>query len=193
MACLNPLQGYHQIGGGLTFKKSSSNGSTLTVNCGQCLGCRMARSKEWAIRIMHEAKMHPENCFLTLTYEDAPHSLNSTVGNMDKFIQTLATLPQTLLNIMHIQKKTQSDAHIITRSSSITTSTINKPINRTIMSKPYLPPLLSKNYGDMVLRQLETSHKNQPHTLRATSLKRLQAISAIRTILKSTNTENYMK
>ena len=76
MACLNPLQGYHQIGGGLTFKKSSSNGSTLTVNCGQCLGCRMARSKEWAIRIMHEAKMHPENCFLTLTYEDAPHSLN---------------------------------------------------------------------------------------------------------------------
>lgn len=76
MACLNPLQGYHQIGGGLTFKKSSSNGSTLTVPCGQCLGCRMARSKEWAIRIMHEAKMHQENCFLTLTYEDAPHSLN---------------------------------------------------------------------------------------------------------------------
>lgn len=76
MACLNPLTGYHQIGGGLTFKKSSSNGSTLTVPCGQCLGCRMARSKEWAIRIMHEAKMHQENCFLTLTYENAPHSLN---------------------------------------------------------------------------------------------------------------------
>ena len=48
----------------------------MTVACGQCLGCRMARSKEWAIRIMHEAKMHPENCFLTLTYENAPHSLN---------------------------------------------------------------------------------------------------------------------
>lgn len=76
MACLNPLQGYHQLGGGLTFKKSASNGSTLTVNCGQCLGCRMSRSKEWAVRIMHEAKMHPQNCFLTLTYENAPHSLN---------------------------------------------------------------------------------------------------------------------
>ena len=76
MACFNPIKGYYQLGGGLTFKKSSSNGSTLTVPCGQCLGCRMARSKEWAIRIMHEAQMHQDNCFLTLTYEDAPHSVN---------------------------------------------------------------------------------------------------------------------
>ncbi|AXH77871.1 MAG: replication initiator protein [Microviridae sp.] len=76
MACFYPINGYHQIGGGLTFKKSSSNASTLTVPCGQCLGCRMARSKEWAIRIMHEAQMHDDNCFLTLTYEDAPHSVN---------------------------------------------------------------------------------------------------------------------
>ena len=31
----------------------------------------MAYSREWAIRITHEAQMHSANCFLTLTYDDA--------------------------------------------------------------------------------------------------------------------------
>lgn len=33
--------------------------------------CRLAYSREWAIRITHEAQMHDANCFLTLTYDDA--------------------------------------------------------------------------------------------------------------------------
>lgn len=33
--------------------------------------CRLAYSREWAIRITHEAQMHDRNCFLTLTYDDA--------------------------------------------------------------------------------------------------------------------------
>lgn len=30
----------------------------------------MERSRDWAVRCMHEAQMHPENCFLTLTYDE---------------------------------------------------------------------------------------------------------------------------
>lgn len=41
------------------------------TRCGQCMECRLAYSREWAIRITHEAQMHSRNCFLTLTYDDA--------------------------------------------------------------------------------------------------------------------------
>lgn len=41
------------------------------VDCGQCMACRLNYARMWAIRIMCEAKMHTEMCFLTLTYDDA--------------------------------------------------------------------------------------------------------------------------
>lgn len=42
------------------------------IPCGQCVGCRIDRSREWAVRITHEAQMYPEkqNSFLSLTYND---------------------------------------------------------------------------------------------------------------------------
>lgn len=40
------------------------------TKCGQCMECRLAYSREWAIRITHEAQMHSQNCFLTLTYDN---------------------------------------------------------------------------------------------------------------------------
>lgn len=40
------------------------------LRCGQCMECRLAYSREWAIRITHEAQMHDASCFLTLTYHD---------------------------------------------------------------------------------------------------------------------------
>lgn len=38
--------------------------------CGKCRGCRLERSRQWAVRIMHEADSHEFNCFITLTYSD---------------------------------------------------------------------------------------------------------------------------
>lgn len=40
------------------------------VNCGRCEGCKLDRSRAWAIRCVHESQMHDENSFLTLTYSD---------------------------------------------------------------------------------------------------------------------------
>lgn len=42
----------------------------LTVPCGQCIECRLRRSREWAIRCMHEASLYDANSFITLTYAD---------------------------------------------------------------------------------------------------------------------------
>lgn len=43
---------------------------TTTLICGQCAACRLRRSSEWATRCMHEAKQHPHNIWVTLTYDD---------------------------------------------------------------------------------------------------------------------------
>lgn len=40
------------------------------VPCGRCIGCRLERSRQWAVRCMHEASLSDRNCFVTLTYED---------------------------------------------------------------------------------------------------------------------------
>jgi len=71
MPCYKPLQGFKRMdNGGLTFVKAESSGVKMEVACGQCLGCRLDRSREWASRMIHEAAMHKDNCFLTLTYDD---------------------------------------------------------------------------------------------------------------------------
>lgn len=46
------------------------NGHVMLIPCGQCLGCRLDKANEWAIRCVHEAKLHTHNCFITLTYND---------------------------------------------------------------------------------------------------------------------------
>lgn len=41
----------------------------VTVPCGSCIGCRSDQGREWAIRLMHEALLHPGAAwFITLTY-----------------------------------------------------------------------------------------------------------------------------
>lgn len=42
----------------------------IELSCGRCVGCRLERSRNWAIRCVHEASLYKENCFLTLTYDD---------------------------------------------------------------------------------------------------------------------------
>lgn len=48
----------------------SHAGVSYQVRCGQCMECRLAYSREWAIRMTHEQQCHAQSCFLTLTYDD---------------------------------------------------------------------------------------------------------------------------
>jgi hypothetical protein len=71
MPCRKPLEGYKDITtGGLTFDKKKSAGEKMKVACGNCLQCRLDRSRTWAMRIVHEASLWDENCFITLTYRE---------------------------------------------------------------------------------------------------------------------------
>lgn len=42
--------------------------SVQLLPCGQCIGCRLERSRQWAIRCVHHAQLYQENAFITLTY-----------------------------------------------------------------------------------------------------------------------------
>lgn len=42
----------------------------IILPCGQCIGCKLERSRQWAMRCVNEASMYEENCFVTLTYND---------------------------------------------------------------------------------------------------------------------------
>jgi hypothetical protein len=73
MPCYHPLSAYQCADGSIVFYESKRHDTvkSLSLPCGQCIGCRLERSRQWAIRCMHEAQMHDQNCFITLTYDDA--------------------------------------------------------------------------------------------------------------------------
>lgn len=45
-------------------------GQYQKIPCGQCIECRLSYSRQWAHRIMMEAKYHKHNWFVTLTYNE---------------------------------------------------------------------------------------------------------------------------
>lgn len=61
----------------------------IEIPCGQCLGCRQQRSREWANRLMCEAKYHDENWFLTLTYNDDTVPISEYISEDGEFRQAL--------------------------------------------------------------------------------------------------------
>lgn len=68
MPCYHPQPAYRREDGSVVFAERGSIVASLFLPCGQCHGCRLERSRQWAIRCMHEAQMHKDNCFITLTY-----------------------------------------------------------------------------------------------------------------------------
>lgn len=78
MACFFPLKGWRSQSAdpstgkrGIVFRRDKGlEDLPIEVACGQCIGCRIDRSKAWAIRCYHEASMYEDNCFVTLTYDD---------------------------------------------------------------------------------------------------------------------------
>ena len=72
MPCFKPLKAYQCADRSIVFAelKRSDIVKSLELPCGQCVGCRLERSRQWAVRCMHEASLYKNNCFLTLTYSD---------------------------------------------------------------------------------------------------------------------------
>lgn len=85
MPCYKPLTAYRCFNGSVVFDelRRYDTVKTLSLPCGKCAGCRLERSREWAMRCMHEASMYEENCYVTLTYNDANLSDNWSLDYRD--------------------------------------------------------------------------------------------------------------
>jgi len=65
------MPAFRRDDGSVTFVERGALSASFFLPCGQCIGCRLKRSREWAIRCVHEASLNDVNCFLTLTYDDS--------------------------------------------------------------------------------------------------------------------------
>jgi hypothetical protein len=82
MTCYHPLLAYKSEGK-VVFNKPFAFAKGFNLPCGQCIGCRLNYSRQWAIRIVHEAQMHDENCFITLTFDQAHLEKRSNPLSLD--------------------------------------------------------------------------------------------------------------
>lgn len=105
MPCYSPLYGYrgsrltvngkreiifrHKVDG--FQERASRHVDYVTLPCGGCIGCRLDRSRDWAIRCFHESSLYTRNCFLTLTYSDVnlPVSGSVSVREIQLFMKRL--------------------------------------------------------------------------------------------------------
>lgn len=98
MTCYHPITAWKSIYTNengkrpLVFdKRNALAGSEIQVACGRCIGCRLDYSLNWAIRCVHEAKTHTDNCFITLTFKDEYLDKNLSLQQVDyqKFMKRL--------------------------------------------------------------------------------------------------------
>lgn len=88
--CYYPIHGYRARQTNNTGKRSivfdvkaGFKDRPQTLACGRCVGCRLERSRQWAIRCIHEASLYPDNMFITLTYDDENLPLGETLVKTD--------------------------------------------------------------------------------------------------------------
>lgn len=72
MRCTSPRKVSFTREGEITFspRQFSKEFEPFQLPCSKCIECRLDYARQWAIRCVHEAKMHSENSFITLTYSD---------------------------------------------------------------------------------------------------------------------------
>ena len=89
MACYSPLSAYrrlHDVEGArsIFFKVprfiAGNPLRTIQLPCGQCIGCRLEQSRQWAVRMYHETKSHNQNAFTTLTYNNTKLPNDGSLG-----------------------------------------------------------------------------------------------------------------
>ena len=73
----------------MVFHNNRVDGDALELACGRCIGCRLERSRQWAVRCIHEAQLHEENCFITLTYKDMPEGSSLDYRDFQLFMKRL--------------------------------------------------------------------------------------------------------
>lgn len=99
MTCYHPIRAWRSQSGRqangkwpLVFNKSQGYGDLeVEIPCGRCIGCRLERSRQWAMRCVLESQLYERNSFVTLTYRDAdlPPDGSVSVRALQLFLKRL--------------------------------------------------------------------------------------------------------
>lgn len=103
-----------ELGDALTTLKRTGHSPTRidVIPCGQCIGCRLDYSREWATRIMLEAKQWKNNWFITLTYNDENLPYRARVNTeTGELMESAPLCPEDLQLFMKRLRKHWSDKY----------------------------------------------------------------------------------
>lgn len=96
MPCFYPLAAYRsgvtdQGKVGVVFSRPPGwIGRPISLPCGKCVGCLLSRSREWAVKCVHESLMHDVSSFVTLTFDDVNvPSSGVSVRDVQLFVKRL--------------------------------------------------------------------------------------------------------
>lgn len=73
------------------FLLKTTEGQIIEMPCGNCLACKIQRSREWAMRLLHELEYWEKATFITLTYapEHLPEKSSLKPDDLQKFWKRL--------------------------------------------------------------------------------------------------------
>lgn len=98
MPCFYPVKGWYSASKTALGKRAvvfTLKGALIdrpvTIPCGRCSGCRLEKSRQWAVRCTHESTLHLNNSFITLTYDSAnlPPYGSLQISHFQKFMKRL--------------------------------------------------------------------------------------------------------
>lgn len=72
----------------------------LLIPCGQCIGCRIDYSRDWATRMMCELKYHEKASFITLTYDEYNVPISEYVDEDGVITPSLTLYPDHFKDFM---------------------------------------------------------------------------------------------
>lgn len=165
MTCFFPLDAYQTVSGSIVFSDVGHDCRPLKLPCGQCIGCRLDRSRQWAMRCVHEASLHDDNCFITLTYNDENIPFDASLRHRDYqlFMKRLRFKysKKKFLSISVVNMVTEIIGHTIMQFSLALTSTIGFIFSIPHQVSLFLRHQLLRKYGDSDSLQLELLPLNQ--------------------------------
>jgi len=111
--CFHPLDARRSPGGTIGFKPMTPFDTLLKLPCGRCIGCKIERSRQWAVRGTHEQKQHRSSCFLTLTIANAairPQDSDAFCAHQDMCTEAKSAAQLPTAREMALDFATQSRA-----------------------------------------------------------------------------------
>lgn len=89
MPCYHPLDAWRTAKG--VFFRDTPESCKIKLPCGRCIGCRLERSRQWALRLVHEKRFHEKSSFITLTYDETnlPKDGSLDVKHFQDFMKRL--------------------------------------------------------------------------------------------------------